>query len=126
MPIDGGAGGEYSGTFEGCSTKEKTFRANGLVCCVEADEDEATLYNPDNGRTVRLNASGRRIWAMLALPTTLDEMARRLVATYPHETLEQARRVAGLFVLSLVPDFVTPTSDKPEQLSVHEPSRKPG
>lgn len=92
---------------------EKTYRANEVVSCVDEGEDGAMLYNPDKDDTVLLNPSGRSIWALLATPRTLAEIAGHLVAAYPGVTLEQARQDAEQFIRSVVPDFVIPSPDEP-------------
>jgi hypothetical protein len=91
---------------------EKTYRANEVVSCVDEGEDGAMLYNPDKDDTVILNASGRSIWTLLSAPRTLDEIADSLVASYPYITPEQARKDAEQFLQSLVPNFVTPSTDE--------------
>jgi len=91
---------------------EKTYRANEVVSCVDEGEDGAMLYNPDKDDTVILNASGRTIWTLLSAPRTLDEIAGSLVAAYPYITQEQARKDAEQFLQSLVPNFVTPSTDE--------------
>jgi hypothetical protein len=91
---------------------EKTYRANEVVSCVDEGEDGAMLYNPDKDETVLLNPSGRSIWALLAAPRTLDEIAVHLAAAYPEVTPEQARKDAEQFVQSLVPGFITPSPDE--------------
>jgi hypothetical protein len=83
-----------------------TYRANEVVSCAEEDEDGALLYNPDKDDSVLLNPSGRSIWALLAAPRTLDEIAGHLTATYPSVTLEQATQDADKFIQSLLPDFI--------------------
>jgi hypothetical protein len=92
---------------------EKTYRANEVVSCVDEGEDGAMLYNPDKDDTVLLNPSGRGIWALLAVPRTLDEIARHLATVYPDVPPDQARQDAEQFVQSLTPDFVTPSPDAP-------------
>ena len=83
-----------------------TYRANEVVSCADEDEDGALLYNPDEDDTVLLNPSGRSIWALLAAPRTLDEIAGHLTATYPSVTREQAEQDADKFIQSLLPDFI--------------------
>jgi len=83
-----------------------TYRANEVVSCADEDEDGAMLYNPDKDETLLLNPSGRSIWALLAVPRTLDEIAGHLTATYPSVTREQAMQDADKFVQSLLPDFI--------------------
>lgn len=85
---------------------EITYRANEVVSCADEDEDGAMLYNPDKDETVLLNPSGRSIWALLAAPRTLDQIAGHLTATYPNVTREQAVQDADKFIQSLLPDFV--------------------
>ena len=92
---------------------EKTYRANEVVSCVDEGEDGALLYNPDKDDTVVLNPSGRSIWALLAAPRTLDEIASHLATAYPEVTPEQARKDAEQFVQSLVPGFIIPSPDEP-------------
>jgi len=91
---------------------EKTYRANDVVSCVDEGEDGALLYNPDKDDTVLLNPSGRGIWALLATPRTLEEIAGHLAAAYPDVTREQALKDAEQFVQSLVPGFVIPSPDE--------------
>ncbi|MBM3332044.1 PqqD family protein [candidate division WOR-3 bacterium] len=91
---------------------EKTYRANEVVSCVDEGEDGAMLYNPDKDETVLLNPSGRGIWALLADPLTLEEIARQLAAAYPEVTPEQALKDAEQFVQSLVPGFIIPSPDE--------------
>lgn len=88
---------------------EKTYRANEVVSCVDEGEDGALLYNPDKDDSVLLNTSGRGIWALLASPRTLDEIAGHLAAAYPCVTREQAAQDAETFVRSLAPDFIIPS-----------------
>jgi hypothetical protein len=90
---------------------ERTYRANEVVSCVDEGEDGAMLYNPDKDETVLLNPSGRVVWALLSAPRTLDEIAVHLATTYPDVPREQALKDAEQFIQSLVPDFVTPSSD---------------
>jgi hypothetical protein len=85
---------------------EKTYRANDVVSCVDEGEDGAMLYNPDKDDTVLLNPSGRSIWALLAAPRTLDEIAGHLTAAHPDVAREQAAQDADKFIQSLLPDFV--------------------
>jgi hypothetical protein len=85
---------------------EKTYRANDVVSCVDEGEDGAMLYNPDKDDTVLLNPSGRSIWALLAAPRTLAEIAGHLTAAYPGVEREQAAQDADKFIQSLLPDFV--------------------
>ena len=85
---------------------EKTYRANEVVSCVDEGEDGAMLYNPDKDDTVLLNPSGRSIWALLAAPRTLAEIAGHLTAAYPGVTSEQATQDATKFLESLTPDFI--------------------
>ena len=92
---------------------EKTYRANEVVSCVDEGEDGAMLYNPDKDDTVLLNPSGRSIWALLAAPRTLEEIAGHLAAAYPGVTPEQARQDAEQFIQSVVPDFVIPSPNEP-------------
>ena len=94
-------------------TAAKTYRANDVVSCVDEGDDGAMLYNPDKDDTVLLNPTGRSIWALLAAPRTLDEIAGHLAATYPDVTREQAVQDAEKFLQSLSPDFVIPTPDEP-------------
>jgi hypothetical protein len=91
---------------------QKTYRANGVVSCVDEGEDGAMLYNPDKDETVVLNPSGRVIWALLSVPRTIDEMAAQLAADYPGVTREQTLKDAEQFIQSLVPHFVIPSSDE--------------
>jgi hypothetical protein len=91
---------------------EKTYRAIEVVSCVDEGEDGAMLYNPDKDATVLLNPSGRSIWALLAVPRTLDEIARHLTATYPSVTLEEATQDATEFLASLTPDFIFSHEDE--------------
>jgi hypothetical protein len=91
----------------------KTYRANDVVSCVDEGGDGAMLYNPDKDDTVLLNPSGRGIWALLAAPRTLEEIAGHLAAAYPDVAREQARQDAEQFIKSLVPDFVVPSPDEP-------------
>jgi len=83
-----------------------TYRANDVVSCADEDEDGAMLYNPDKDETVLLNPSGRSIWALLAAPQTLDQIADYLTTTYPNVKREQAVQDADKFIQSLLPDFV--------------------
>jgi hypothetical protein len=83
-----------------------TYRANEVVSCADEDEDGALLYNPDKDETVLLNPTGRSIWALLAAPRTLDDIAGHLTATYPSVTREQAMQDADKFIQSLLPDFI--------------------
>jgi hypothetical protein len=85
---------------------EKTYRANDVVSCVDEGEDGAMLYNPDKDDTILLNPSGRSIWALLAAPRTLEEIAGHLMASYPAVDREQAIQDADKFIQSLLPDFV--------------------
>jgi len=85
---------------------ETTYRVNEVVSCAEENEDGAMLYNPDKDETLLLNPSGRSIWALLAVPRTLDEIAGHLTATYPSVTREQALHDADKFIQSLLPDFI--------------------
>jgi hypothetical protein len=85
---------------------ETTYRAIEVVSCVDEGEDGAMLYNPDKDATVLLNPSGRSIWALLAVPRTLDEIAGHLTATYPSVTREQAMQDADKFIQPLLPDFI--------------------
>ena len=91
---------------------EKTFRAHVVVSCVDEGEDGAMLYNPDKDDTVLLNPSGRSIWALLAAPRTLVEVATHLSTAYPGLKREQAVHDAGEFLESLVPDFVVASPDE--------------
>ena len=91
---------------------EKTYRVNEVVSCVDEGEDGAMLYNPDKDDTVLLNPSGRSIWALLAAPRTLAEIAGHLTATYPGVTQEQARQDAEQFIQSVVPNFIIPSPDE--------------
>jgi hypothetical protein len=92
---------------------EKTYRANEVVSCVDEGEDGAMLYNPDKDDTVLLNPSGRGIWALLAVPRTLEEIAGHLATAYPDVPPDQARRDAEQFIQSLAPDFIIPSPDAP-------------
>ena len=92
---------------------EKTYRANEVVSCVDEGEDGAMLYNPDKDDTVLLNPSGCGIWALLAAPRTLAEIAGHLTAAYPGVTSEQATQDAEQFIQSLVPDFVIQAPNEP-------------
>ncbi len=83
-----------------------TYRANEVVSCADEDEDGAMLYNPDKDESVLLNPSGRSIWALLAAPRTLDDIAAHLTAIYPDVTRDQAMQDADKFIQSLTPDFV--------------------
>jgi hypothetical protein len=83
-----------------------TYRANEVVSCAEEDEDGALLYNPDKDESILLNPTGRSIWALLAAPRTIDEIAGHLTVTYPSVTREQATTDADKFIQSLLPDFV--------------------
>ena len=83
-----------------------TYRVNEVVSCADEDEDGAMLYNPDKDETVLLNPTGRSIWALLAAPRTLDEVADHLTATYPGVTREQAMQDTDKFIQSLLPDFI--------------------
>ncbi|MBN2465604.1 PqqD family protein [candidate division WOR-3 bacterium] len=91
---------------------KKTYQTNEVVSCVDEGEDGAMLYNPDKDDTVILNPSGRSIWALLSSPRTLNDIASSLVAAYPCITQEQARKDAEQFLQSLVPDFVTTSTDE--------------
>lgn len=91
---------------------ERTYRANEIVSCVDEGEDGAMLYNPDKDDTVLLNPSGRAVWALLAEPRTLDEIAGCMSAAYPDVTPAQARRDAEQFIQSLVPNFLLPSPDE--------------
>lgn len=93
----------------GTPADEETYRANAVICCVGRSKDEAMLYNPHSGQSVWVNQSGRIIWTLLAAPTTLNDIAYRLVDSYPYVTHDQALRDAACFILSLVPDFVIPS-----------------
>jgi hypothetical protein len=90
----------------------RTYRANDVVSCVDEGEDGAMLYNPDKDDTVLLNSTGRGIWALLAVPRTLDEVAGHLAATYPGVTRAQAVQDAEKFLRSLTPDFIIPGPDE--------------
>jgi hypothetical protein len=91
----------------------KTYRANDVVSCVDEGEDGAMLYNPDKDDTVLLNPTGRGIWALLAAPRTVDEIAAHLATTYPDVTREQAVQDAEKFLQSLTPDFIITSPDVP-------------
>ncbi|MFO7650121.1 MAG: PqqD family protein [bacterium] len=91
---------------------EKTYRANDVVSCVDEGEDGAMLYNPDKDSTILLNHTGRAIWALLAAPRTLTEIAGHVAATYPDVTPEQAAQDAENFVRSLTPDFIIAAPDE--------------
>jgi hypothetical protein len=90
---------------------EITYRVNEVVSCVDEGEDGTLLYNPDKDDTVLLNPSGRIVWSLLSAPHSLDEIAGQLVIAYPDVPREQALKDAQRFIQSLVPDFVTPSSD---------------
>jgi hypothetical protein len=92
---------------------EKTYRVNEVVSCVDEGEDGAMLYNPDKDDTVLLNQSGRIIWALLAAPQTLGDIAKHLAATYPGLTREQAVEDAEQFLKSMTPDFIVPSPNEP-------------
>jgi hypothetical protein len=91
----------------------KTYRANDVVSCVDEGEDGAMLYNPDKDDTVLLNPSGRGIWALLAAPRTMEEIAGHLAAAYPDVTPEKAAQDAEQFIQSLAPDFIVPSPNEP-------------
>ncbi|MFO7676099.1 MAG: PqqD family protein [bacterium] len=91
---------------------EKTYRASDVVSCVDEGEDGAMLYNPDKDNTVLLNRTGRAIWALLAAPRTLAEIAGHVAATYPDVTPEQAAQDAEKFIQSLTPDFIIASPDE--------------
>jgi len=92
---------------------DKTYRAIDVVSCVDEGDDGAMLYNPDKDDTVLLNPSGRGIWALLAAPRTLDEIAGHLAAAYPDVTYERARQDADEFIKSLTPDFIITEDSSP-------------
>jgi hypothetical protein len=91
------------------------FRANNeVVICDDEGEDGVLLFNPDKDETVLLNATGRKIWAFLAAPHTISEIACLLTASFPKVAPERAAQDAEKFVQALAPDLVitmTETAD---------------
>jgi hypothetical protein len=86
----------------------RLFQANPEVSCVDEGPDGALLYNPDKDDSVVLNAAGRTVWAFLATPHGLEEIAGHLTAVSPDVTPEQAAQDAEEFIQSLQPDFIRP------------------
>ena len=86
------------------------FQANPAISCVDEGEDGALLYNPDKDDSVILNRTGRTVWAFLAAPHCLGEIAGHLTTAFPSVTPEQAMQDATRFVESLTPDFILPMS----------------
>ena len=80
--------------------------AKDVVSCGDEGDDGALLFNPDNQKTAIVNPVGRAIWAALATPKTVDEIAAFLTESYRGVSLEQARQDAARFVARLAPDFV--------------------
>ena len=81
------------------------YQANPDVSCGDED-DGAVLYNPDTDDTVVINLSGRLLWAYLAEPRTVEELAAHLVNSYSGVQAEAAAEDATRFVADLTPDFL--------------------
>ena len=90
----------------------KTYQVNEAVSCVDEGADGAMLYDPDRDDTVLLNAAGRSIWALLAVPRTMTEIAGHLTATYPGLPYEQALKDAQAFIGTLAPGFIITIPDE--------------
>ena len=86
------------------------YQANPDVSCGE-EVDGAVLYNPDTDGTVILNPAGRALWAFMAAPRTVEQMAALLAATYRDVTSAQATEDVTRFVRSLTPDFLREAGD---------------
>ncbi len=86
------------------------YQANPDVSCGD-EEDGAVLFNPDTDDTAAINTSGRLLWAFLAEPRTVDELAAHLIETYQGVGAEQAEADTAAFVESLTPDFLIEVND---------------
>ena len=91
-------------------SESKRYQVNPVVSCGD-EEDGAVLFNPDTDDTAIVNLTGRALWAFLATPRTVDEMAAHLVQTYRDVQTEQAAQDAAQFVQSLTPDFLLEVDD---------------
>jgi hypothetical protein len=78
-------------------------------CEVSTREEEGgtLLYDPDADEVTIVNAAGAELWAALAEPRTVDELAGRLVEAFSGVDLEQARTDVEAFLEEIPDSFVS-------------------
>jgi hypothetical protein len=76
---------------------------------VSAREEEGgtLLYDPDADQVTIVNAAGAELWAALAEPRTVDELAGRLVEVFDGVELEQAKADVTAFLEDVPENFVS-------------------
>jgi hypothetical protein len=76
---------------------------------VSAREEEGgtLLYDPDADAVTIVNAAGAELWAALAEPRTVDELAERLVEAFDGVDFERARADVTAFLEDVPENFVS-------------------
>ena len=89
------------------------YIANPVVS--RRDEADGTLlYNPDVDDVGVINGSGLALWAFLAEPRTLAEVAAHVTATYDGVDADQAAADAAAFIEQLSPTYVIEVDENGE------------
>jgi hypothetical protein len=92
------------------------YLANPVVS--RRDEADGTLlYNPDVDDIAVINGSGIAVFAYLAEPRTVDDIAAHLVDTYDGVGPEQAAADAAAFVEQLSPTYIIEVDEDGEPIA---------
>jgi hypothetical protein len=79
-------------------TPDKCYQANSVVSCGDEGDEGAILFNPDTDDTMIVNPTGRAVWAFLAAPRSMDEIAAHITATFRGVSAERAAQDAAQFI----------------------------
>jgi hypothetical protein len=77
--------------------KKELLKANPKVVCRQEDE-EALLFDPENGTIKLLNYTGYDIWKLCDGTRTLENITEKLKAEYPDVALDTLKKDSLEFI----------------------------
>lgn len=78
--------------------KKIYLEADSNIVCRE-EEDDALLFNPDNGSMEMLNSVGYEIWKLCDGTLTLEQIIEKLKEEYPDTEAEAVKKDTTDFII---------------------------